>query len=584
MLIPTGSIVLVTDGARLVQYRQTGPAAEPRLEREDAVELVLPSSAELGNSAPGRSFQSFSTRRSAYEAPDPHDAAETRFATEAADRVAALVADGHKVVLAAAPRALGVIRKALPAEARAALLAEIDADYSKHDPAELARLLAARRSDRHGGLARSADPFQPRGRVTEPPSPFAYPAFRAFFVARLGSTLAQIMMVVVIGWQVYDLARQTMPVREAAFLLGLVGLAQFLPVFLLSLVVGVVADRVDRRHIARAAVALELLCALGLAAVAESGSASLASLFAIALALGMARAFASPSLQALAPNLVPAAVLPTAIAWNSIGWQAGAILGPVIGGFAYDASPARPYLIATILLIVALVALFRIPPIQLPADTGARGLAAVREGLGYVRSTPIVLGAISLDLFAVILAGASAMLPVFVRDILMVGPDGLGLLRAAPAVGAAVVALALTRNPLGSRVGIKMFAGVGLFALSTIAFGLSESLPLSVAALLVMGGADMISVYVRSSLIQLHTPDSMRGRVSAVSMLFISASNELGEFRAGTVAALIGPVAATVLGGLLAFGVTLLWMRLFPELRDADRLDIPDLLKRRQEA
>lgn len=420
--------------------------------------------------------------------------------------------------------------------------------------------------------------------MTEPPSPFAYPAFRAFFVARLGSTLAQIMMVVVIGWQVYDLARQTLPVREAAFLLGLVGLAQFLPVFLLSLLVGVVADRIDRRHIARAAVALELLCALALVMLAASRSDSLVPLFAIALALGVARAFASPSLQALAPNLVPPAVLPTAIAWNSIGWQAGAILGPVVGGFAYDASPALPHAIAAGLLIAALMALFRIPAVGLPTDSGARGLAAVREGLAYVRSTPIVLGAISLDLFAVILAGATAMLPIFARDILMVGPDGLGLLRAAPALGAAGVALALTRNPLGRRVGLKMFVGVALFALATIVFGLSESLPLSVAALVVMGGADMVSVYVRSSLIQLHTPDEMRGRVSAVSMLFISASNELGEFRAGTMAALVGPVAATVLGGLLAFGVTLIWMRLFPALRDADRLDVPDLLKRRQEA
>lgn len=420
--------------------------------------------------------------------------------------------------------------------------------------------------------------------MDKPPSPFAFRPFRAFFVARLGSTLAQIMMVVVIGWQVYDLARQTMPVREAAFLLGLVGLAQFLPVFLLSLLVGVVADRLDRRHIARAAIALELACALALMLLAASGAALLWPLFAVALLLGVARAFAAPALQALAPNLVPPAVLPTAIAWNSIGWQAGAVLGPVVGGFAYDGAPPLPHALATALLLVSLAALFRIPPVPRPAGRGSRRLASVREGLGYVRSNPVVLGAISLDLFAVILAGATAMLPVFARDILMVGPDGLGLLRAAPAAGAALVAFALTRNPLGSRVGIKMFVGVGLFALSTMVFGLSTSLPLSVAALAVLGGADMISVYVRSSLIQLHTPDEMRGRVSAVSMLFISASNELGEFRAGLMAALMGPVAATVLGGLLAFGVTLLWMRLFPELRDADRLDVPDLLKRRQEA
>ncbi|MCG2841551.1 MFS transporter [Sandaracinobacter sp. RS1-74] len=413
----------------------------------------------------------------------------------------------------------------------------------------------------------------------EPPSPFRYPAFRAFFVAKLGSTLAQIMMVVVIGWQVYDIARQTMPIREAAFLLGLVGLAQFLPVFLLSLVVGVIADRVDRRVIARAAVALDLACAVALALLAASGSTLLWPLFAVAVLFGVARAFASPSLSALAPNLVPPNVLPTAIAWNSIGWQSGAVLGPVIGGLAYDLGPAVPYVVAAVLLGVALVALFRIPPVRLPASTGAKGMAAVKEGLDYVRGNRIVFGAISLDMFAVILAGATAMLPIYARDILHVGPAELGWLRAAPAVGAGLVALWLTRNPLGSRVGQKMFVNVGLFAIATMVFGFSTHLWLSIGALFVLGAADMVSVYVRSSLIQLHTPDSMRGRVSAVSLLFVSASNELGEFRAGVMAAAIGPMAATVGGGLLALIVTILWARLFPELRDADRLDVPETLK-----
>ena len=414
---------------------------------------------------------------------------------------------------------------------------------------------------------------------TRPSSPFDFPAFRAFFVAKLGSTLAQIMMVVVIGWQVYDLARATLSIREAALLLGLVGLAQFLPVFALSLVVGVIADRLDRRHIARAALALELGCALALGALAASGSALLWPLFAVAVALGVARAFAAPSLSALAPNLVPPAVLPTAIAWNSIGWQAGAVLGPVVGGLSYDMVPAAPYWIASALLLAAIGAMFRIPPVALPVSSGARGLAAVKEGLAYVRGNPIVFGAISLDMFAVILAGATAMLPIYARDILMVGPAELGWLRAAPAVGAGLVALWLTRNPLDRRVGTRMFVNVGLFALATIAFGLSTVLWVSLASLVVMGAADMVSVYVRSSLIQLHTPDSMRGRVSSVSLLFVSASNELGEFRAGVMAAAIGPVAATVGGGLLALGVTLLWARLFPELRDADRLELPDKLK-----
>jgi MFS family permease len=413
----------------------------------------------------------------------------------------------------------------------------------------------------------------------QPPSPFAFAAFRAFFVAKLGSTLAQIMMVVVIGWQVYDLARADMPIREAAFLLGLVGLAQFLPVFLLSLVVGVIADRLDRRVIARAAIGLELLCAGALAWLAASGSTLLWPLFAVAVTLGVARAFAAPSLSALAPNLVPPAVLPTAIAWNSIGWQTGAVLGPVVGGLSYDLGPPLPYLIAATLLTISIAALFRIPPVELPSGSGARGFAAVREGLDYVRGNRIVFGAISLDMFAVILAGATAMLPIYARDILLVGPAELGWLRGAPAVGAALVALWLTQRPLGARVGQKMFVNVGLFALATVAFGLSTILWVSLCALVVMGAADMVSVYVRSSLIQLHTPDSMRGRVSSVSLLFVSASNELGEFRAGVMAAAIGPVAATVGGGLLALGVTLLWARLFPELRDADRLELPETLR-----
>lgn len=412
-----------------------------------------------------------------------------------------------------------------------------------------------------------------------PGSPFAYPAYRAFFVAKLGSTLAQMMMVIVIGWQVYDLARATMPIREAAFLLGLVGLAQFLPVFLLSLVVGVVADRVDRRVVARWAIALELGCALALAWLAFAGAGLLWPLFAVAMLLGVARAFAAPSLSALAPNLVPPAVLPTAIAWNSIGWQVGAVLGPVVGGVAYDIAPPLPYAMAAALLALSLAALFAIAAVPRAAASAASGVAQVREGLRYVRGNQVVFGAISLDLAAVILAGATAMLPIFARDILDVGPGGLGWLRAAPAVGAAVVALWLTQRPMGRRVGAKMFVSVGIFSVATVVFGLSTSFWLSVGALAVLGAADMVSVYVRSTLIQLHTPDAMRGRVSSVSMLFISASNELGEFRAGTSAALFGAVEATVIGGVLALGVTALWARWFPALRDADRLDVPDELK-----
>ncbi|MFQ3595975.1 MAG: MFS transporter [Sphingomonadaceae bacterium] len=408
-----------------------------------------------------------------------------------------------------------------------------------------------------------------------PASPFAFAAWRAFFVARVTATLAQMMMVIVIGWQVYDIARLTMPVREAAFLLGMVGLAQFLPIVGLTLLVGTLVDRFDRRWIARIALGVELLCAGLLAWLALAPVPAIWPLFLVAALLGAARAFAAPALTALAPNLVPAAVLPTAIAWSSIGFQGGAILGPLAGGLLYDRFAAAPHAVAGGLLVVGLLALFRIGPVP-RAEAGRAGVA---EGLRYVRGNPIVLGAISLDLAAVVLAGATAMLPIYARDILEVGSDGLGLMRAAPAIGAAGVALMLAHKPLRSGVGRKMFASVGVFAGATIVFGLAESLAVAVAALGVLGAADMVSVYVRASLIQLHTPDQMRGRVSAVSLVFISASNELGEFRAGTMAAAIGAVQATVIGGGLALLVTLLWARLFPALWRADRLDIPDELK-----
>ncbi len=406
--------------------------------------------------------------------------------------------------------------------------------------------------------------------------PFAIPNFRAFFAARLAANIASAMLVIVIGWQVYDLARATMGTRDAAFLLGMIGLAQFLPLFLLTLVVGYVADRVDRRQIARAATALVLLCTLFLGALAMTTGVTLVALFVVAVLLGVGRAFMGPALSALAPNLVPRDLLPTAIAWNSIGWQVGAVLGPPIGAFLYAASPATPYLVATVLFAIALAGLFLISPVARPERSPLSPWRATLEGLGYVRRNQVVLGAISLDLFAVLLGGATAMLPVYARDILHVGVAGLGPLRSAPAAGAAITALALTRWPVQRQVGVKMFACVGLFGLATIVFGLSRNLTLSLAALAVLGAADMISVYIRSSLIQLHTPDAMRGRVSAVSSVFISASNELGEFESGLTAAWLGPVEAVVAGGIGAVVVTLIWAWRFPILRRADRFVAPE--------
>ena len=409
-----------------------------------------------------------------------------------------------------------------------------------------------------------------------PSSPFAYPPFRAFWAARFAATLGSMMLVIVIGWQVYDIARQTMTPQRAAFLLGMVGLAQFLPLFGLTLVVGHVADRVDRRHIARAALGLELLCAALLAGLGLAHAITLPWLFTVASLLGVGRAFAGPSLSALAPNLVPRAVLPSAIAWNSISWQSGSVVGPPLGALLYAAAGASPYVAATAMFAAALGALFLIPPVPLPPRSDLSPYRSVVEGLGYVRRNRIVLGAISLDLFAVLLGGATAMLPIYARDVLNVGVEGLGPLRAAPAFGAALTAALLAWRPLRSNVGLTMFAGVALFGAATIVFGLSTNLILSLAALAVLGAADMISVYVRSSLIQLHTPDAMRGRVSAVSMLFISASNELGEFESGLTAAWLGPVEAVVFGGIGAIVVTGLWMWGFPELRTADRFVPPE--------
>lgn len=405
------------------------------------------------------------------------------------------------------------------------------------------------------------------------PAPLKIPDFRAFWAARFFATLAGMMMVVVIGWQVYDLARASMSLKDAAFLLGMIGLAQFLPLFGLTLIVGVVADRVDRRHIARAAVLLELGCAAALGALAVNGAITITALFLVAALLGVGRAFAGPALSALAPNLVPREILPAAIALNSISWQAGAVAGPPLGAFLYAASPAAAYLGAALLFALALVGLLLIRPVPRPAPAAMTPWRSLVEGLGYVRRNRIVLGAISLDLFAVLLGGATAMLPVYARDVLHVGVEGLGPLRAAPAVGAAAMALLLAVRPLSRNVGPIMFACVALFGGATIVFGLSTNLWLSLAALALLGAADMISVFVRSSLIQLHTPDAMRGRVAAVSVLFVSASNELGEFESGLTAAWLGPIEAVVAGGIGAVLVTIAWAWGFPELRRADRFD-----------
>jgi len=410
------------------------------------------------------------------------------------------------------------------------------------------------------------------------PEPLKISAFRYFWVARLSATIAQMAMVIVIGWQVYDIARHTMGLKEAALRLGIIGLIQFVPLFLLTLVTGWTADRVDRRWIARASVALELGCAAALAWFAWKHRTTLEILYIVAALLGVARAFAGPALGALAPNLVPRDVLPRAIALSSIAWQSGAILGPALGGYLYAWAPFAPYAASSILFVISFVGLLAIAPMPRSELThGSNPWAQMIEGLRYVRHNRLVLGAISLDLFAVLLGGATAMLPVFARDVLHAGPEGLGHLRAAPALGATLTAAFFSVRPLKRNVGVKMLVAVGVFGAATIVFGFSRWMPLSLLCLALLGSADMFSVYVRQSLIQLYTPDEMRGRVGAVSSLFISASNELGEAESGFLGALIGPVPAVIAGGIGAIGVVLLWSWWFPELRLAKSFEPPDL-------
>ena len=430
------------------------------------------------------------------------------------------------------------------------------------------------------------------------PHPFRLHNFRAYWLARASATLAQMAMVIVIGWQVYDLARATMSVKQAAFYLGLIGVAQFLPLLALSLFTGWVADRLDRRWIARAAVLLEVACAAALGWLTWSGAITLPALFAVAALLGVARAFAGPSLGALAPNLVPREVLPTAIALSSIAWQGGSVIGPAMGGYLYAEAAWLPYAVSAALFGLAFVMLMLIGRVPRSAVTGSTNpWRQMIDGLHYVRGNRLVLGAISLDLFAVLLGGATAMLPVYARDILQIGADGLGHLRAAPAVGAVTMAVWFAWRPLRTNVGVKMLTAVAVFGAATCVFGLSApvmvpllgpaaigsdwapAVLLALAALFVLGAADMLSVYVRQSLIQIYTPDAMRGRVGAVSTLFVSGSNELGEAESGFLAALIGPVAAVVGGGIGAVCVVLAWSRLFPELTRAKTFDPPETLE-----
>ncbi len=414
--------------------------------------------------------------------------------------------------------------------------------------------------------------------------PLRFGDFRAYLLGRLAGVLAQYGMMTVLGWQAYNVARESMSPSGAAAQLGLIGLAQFVPLFFLTPLTGWVADHFDRRSIARLTLTM-LMVASGLLAFATyEGWVTLPLIFGIAAVVGIARAFNGPAYNALAPNLVPRDVLPNAIALSSVAWQAGMIIGPALGGYVYAMTSWGAYAVAAGLFAVSLGGMLLIGPVpQPPRDTSRHPVRQMLDGLTYVRSNRLVLATITLDLFAVLLAGATALLPVYARDILKVGSAGLGHLAASPAIGAGIVALFFSFRPMRSEVGLKMLAAVIIFGLSTILFGATAFIPRNIAmeigigALVLLGAADMVSVYVRQSLIQLHTPDAMRGRVSSLSQLTISASNELGEAESGFLAALVGPVVAVIGGGIGAILITLVWARLFPELRLARTFDPPDL-------
>jgi MFS family permease len=398
------------------------------------------------------------------------------------------------------------------------------------------------------------------------------PDYMLFMVSRVTAVLGVQIQTVALGWQVYAVARETMPVAQAAFYVGMIGLASFIPVFLLALPAGETADRHDRKIILLLAFSGEVVTALILAAASFSGFVSLPLLLGMAALFGVTRAFMGPASTALGPMLVPRVLLPRAIAWNALSFQSSAIAGPALGGLLVAISPGVSYAASASFYLTALVAMVLIRGVtKPPAQPGSRW-ELMKEGLAYVWSNRLVFGAISLDLFAVLLGGATALLPVFAHDILHVGPQGFGLLRSAPAMGAAVIAMMLAVRPIRRHAGPVIFGGVAVFGLATIIFGLSRSMYLSVAALAVLGGADMLSVYVRQTLTQLVTPDAMRGRVGAVSSLFVGASNELGEFESGVVARFLGPVGAALFGGVGALIVTGVWAKLFPDLRKADRL------------
>lgn len=396
-------------------------------------------------------------------------------------------------------------------------------------------------------------------------SVFRHRDFALYCSARFLSATAIQMQTVAVSWLVYDLT-------GSALALGLVGLVAFLPAAGLVLVSGLVADRRDRRTILIVCYAVSTAAALGLLVLAWTGPGAVWPIYGLIVIFGTARAFANPAGQALLPNLVPRADLSLAVTWNSSAWQSAIILGPALGGILYGAGGTLAFAVATALFVATLVLLVAIRHRAQERVAPPPGWADLLGGIRFIRAKRIILGAITLDLFAVLLGGATALLPIYARDILAVGAAGLGVLRSMPAIGAVSMAALLAVWPLQRRTGARMFQAVGMFGLATIGLGFSTSFTAALICLFVLGAADMISVVIRHTLIQIETGDDMRGRVAAVNSVFIGASNELGEFESGLLAHLIGTAPAVVAGGIGTLAVAALCAKWFPELRHRDRL------------
>lgn len=398
-----------------------------------------------------------------------------------------------------------------------------------------------------------------------------YAAFRhrpylIFWLSRFFARFAAMIISVAVGWQVYDLTRQP-------FDLGLIGLVQFLPALLLVLITGAVADRYGRKNIMTLSILLEIFCAVAILYFSWKGLTSPLPIFIALGFFGIARAFFGPAASALVANLVPEKDFANAVAWNSSSWQTASIVGPAAGGLLYGISANVAYGLALALFVSAFILAVFIKAKPLKNKREVVTFKSLFGGFSYIYKEKVVFGAISLDLFAVLFGGAVALLPIFARDILELGPWGLGFLRAAPGIGAVLMALFLTGRSIKDNAGLIMLLSVGLFGLSTAMFAVSTIAWVSILLLALLGAADMVSVYIRGTLVQLWTPDELRGRVSAVSMVFIGASNELGEFRAGTMAALIGTVPAVLIGGVGAMAIAFGWAFLFPQLLKAKTLE-----------